>query len=44
MSDTDTPLPHRPRPRGRYRVTIHEPDGYSESLRPADAGLDFERL
>lgn len=29
---------------GRYRVTIHQPDGYSEPYRPGTGGLDYERL
>lgn len=29
---------------GRYRVTVHEPDAYSESYRPGTGGLDYERL
>lgn len=34
-------LPRKP---GRYRVQVHDPDLYSESYRPGDAGLDFEAI
>lgn len=29
---------------GRYRVTWHQVDAYSESYRPGDGPFDFERL
>lgn len=29
---------------GRFRVTVREPDGYSESYRSDDSGLHFERI
>lgn len=29
---------------GRYRVSVHHPDGYSESYRPGEGGWDWERL
>lgn len=40
LSSLDGP----PREPGRYRVTIHQPDAYSESYRPGDGGLDYELL
>lgn len=29
---------------GKYRVSVHHPDGYSESYRPGEGSWDWERI